>query len=109
VFNIEKNCEAGGLERALYDDPRPGAPVRLDDRFKCHVVATVCGDPPEGFDRWTLELIRERVLENEVVAGVSTESIRLVLKEHDLKPWQPRSWCVPKIDDAYIANMEDVL
>lgn len=109
VFNIERNHEAGGLEKALYDDPRPGAPVRLDDRFKCHVVATVCGDPPEGFDRWTLELIREQVLNHEMVPDVSTESIRLVLKEHDLKPWQQRSWCVPKIDDAYIAGMEDVL
>jgi transposase len=109
VFNIEENYEAGGLDRALYDDPRPGAPVRLDDRFKCHVVATVCADPPEGFDRWTLDLIREHVLQSDVVSKVSTESIRLVLKEHDLKPWQQRSWCVPKIDEAYIANMEDVL
>ena len=79
VFNIEENYNAGGLDKALYDDPRPGAPVRLDDRFKCHVVATVCAEPPEGFDRWTLELIRDQVLGSDVASIVSTECIRLVL------------------------------
>jgi hypothetical protein len=109
VFNIERNYEGGGLEKALHDDPRPGAPRRLDDRFKCHVVATVCGDPPEGFDRWTLEMIREAVLCSEVVEAVSTESIRLVLKEHDLKPWQQQSWCVPKVDEAFLSRMNTIL
>jgi hypothetical protein len=109
VFNLERNYEIGGLQKALYDDPRPGAPRRLDDRFKCHVVATVCADPPEGFDRWTLELIREQVLKSEVVKAVCTESIRLVLKEHDLKPWQQQSWCVPKIDEAFWRRMDAIL
>lgn len=109
VFNIESNYEAGGLEKALNDDPRPGSPVRLDDRFKSHVVATVCSEPPEGFDRWTVELIREEVIANGVIEAVSHESVRMVLKEHDLKPWQQRSWCVPKLDQAFIERMEDVL
>ncbi|RLA28635.1 MAG: IS630 family transposase [Gammaproteobacteria bacterium] len=109
VFNIEKNYEDGGLQKALYDDPRPGSPVRLDERFKSYVVATVCSKPPEGFDRWTLELIQEEVLKSSVVDRVSQESIRLVLKEHDLKPWQQKSWCVPKIDQEFICRMEDVL
>lgn len=109
VYNIEKNYEVGGLEKALRDDPRPGAPIRLDSRFKSHVVALVCSDPPEGFDRWTLELIKEKLVDEKVVDQVSLESIRLVLKEHDLKPWQQRSWCVPKIDEVYIERMEKIL
>ena len=109
VYNVQNNYEEAGLEKALYDDPRPGAPIRLDDRFKSYVVATVCSDPPEGFDRWTLELIREQVIENAVVKQVSHESIRMVLKEHDLKPWLQQSWCVPKIDEVFIARMEAIL
>ena len=109
VCNIEDNYAQGGLEKALHDDPRPGAPVRFDDRVKSYVVATVCSDPPEGFDRWTLELIREHILEREVVESISSETIRLILQEHDLKPWQQQSWCVPKLDEQFIERMEDLL
>lgn len=109
VCNIEDNYEAGGLEKALHDDPRPGAPVQFDDRVKSHVVATVCSEPPEGFDRWTLELIRENIVKRDVVKSISTETIRLILQEHDLKPWQQQSWCVPELDEEFIARMEDVL
>jgi len=109
VCNIEDHYAAGGLDRALHDDPRPGAPVQFDARVKSHVVATVCSEPPEGFDRWTLELIRERVIEREVVERISTETIRLILQEHDLKPWRQRSWCVPRLDPEFIARMEDLL
>lgn len=109
VYNIESNYETGGLAKALHDDPRPGCPVRLDDRFKSHVVATVCGDPPEGFDRWTLELIKQRLVQQRVVENVSHESIRMVLKEHDLKPWRQQSWCVPEVDGPFVERMEAIL
>lgn len=109
VYNIEINYESGGLKKALQDDPRPGAPVQHDDRVKSRIVATVCSDPPEGFDRWTLDLVQAELLEKKVVDSISRENIRLTLKEHDLKPWQQESWCIPKIDEEFIERMEDVL
>ena len=59
VFNIESSYERGGLEKALYDDPRPGTTAQFDNRIKSKIVALVCSSPPEGFDRWTLDLIQE--------------------------------------------------
>jgi hypothetical protein len=59
VFSIEQNYEQFGLDRALNDDPRPVAPEEFDDRIKSQIVALVSSDPPEGFDRWTLRLLRE--------------------------------------------------
>jgi len=109
VLNIEQNYDEGGLDKALYDDPRPGAPIHFDDRIKSHIVATVCSDPPEGFDRWTLELIREHIQKEKTVDSICKESIRIILHEHDLKPWQQKSWCVPHLDEEYIRRMEDVL
>ena len=109
VINIENKYEEGGLDNALYDDPRPGQPLTLDDRIKSHIVAIVCSDPPEGFDRWTLELIQEQVIENKIVDSISHESIRIILQEHDLKPWLQKSWCVPELDEEFIERMEDVL
>lgn len=109
VYNIEKNYEDGGLDKALRDDPRPGQPIQFDDKIKSYIVAVVCSDPPEGFDRWTLELLQDRVIKEGRVDSISHESIRLILKEHDLKPWQQRSWCVPELDQEFIEKMEDVL
>ena len=31
------------------------------------------------------------------------------LDENELKPWQRKMWCVPKVDAEYVARMEDVL
>jgi transposase len=109
VFNIECYFEQGGLERALYDDPRPGPAPEFDDRVKSQIVAIVCSEPPEAFDRWTLDLIVERAVKDKVVNSISRETVRVILREHDLKPWQQKSWCVPDLDEEFIERMEDVL
>ena len=109
VFNIQSNYAEGGLSKALYDDPRPGAPVQFDARVKSKIVALVCSDPPEGFDHWTLDLIKESAEKNKYTDSISREAIRIILQEHDLKPWQQKSWCVPALDDEFIRKMEDVL
>jgi len=109
VLNIEQNYEDFSLDTALYDDYRSGSPIKFDDRIKSYIVATVCSDPPEGFDRWTLELIQSKVLKDKLVDSISMETVRVILKEHDLKPWQQKSWCVPELDEEFIEKMEDVL
>lgn len=109
VFNIEQNYEDGGLEKALYDDPRPGQPITFDDRVKSQIVAVVCSEPPEGFDRWTLNLIQDNAVKTGVVSSISLESIRIILQEHDLKPWRQKMWCVPELNQEFIEKMEDIL
>jgi hypothetical protein len=29
--------------------------------------------------------------------------------KNDLKPWQVQQWCIPEVDEEFIACMEDVL
>ena len=86
VVNISNYYQNAGINLALHDDPRPGQPIQIDDRIKSQIVALVCSDPPDAFDRWTLELIQERTVK---------EKIRIILQEHDLKPWRYDMWCVP--------------
>ena len=40
---------------------------------------------------------------------LSSETVRRRLAELDLKPWQKKMWCIPKIDAEYVTRMEDVL
>jgi hypothetical protein len=109
IIDICSTYEERGLEAALHDDPRSGRPVEHDVRVKSYVVATVCSDPPEGFDRWTLELLKGRLEKDEIVENISIGSLWAILQEHDLKPWQQKMWCIPVLDEEYIKRMEAVL
>ena len=109
ALNIADKYVESGLERALKDDPRPGRPRELGNSVKARIVAIVCGSPPEGFDRWTLELLRTRITKDGIASNISKEAIRLILKEHDLKPWREKMWCVPELTPEYISRMETVL
>ena len=54
VCEVRKRYEQGGLERALYDKPRPGAPPLLSVRQRQEVIAMVCGAAPAGRARWSV-------------------------------------------------------
>jgi hypothetical protein len=41
--------------------------------------------------------------------SLSSETVRRRLKEKQIKPWQKKMWCIPKVDAEYVARMEDVL
>ena len=36
---------------------------KADGDFEAHLVALSCGDPPEGFARWSLRLLADKVVE----------------------------------------------
>ena len=101
VINITNNYKLEGLQKALKDNPRPGRPPKFDDRTKSNIVALVCSDPPEGFDRWSLELIKEHANKKNFTKNISRETIRLILQEHDLKPWREKMWCIPTLTGEY--------
>jgi transposase len=110
VTNVGNAYLEGGLESALFDEERSGRPIDFDDRERSRIIAMVCSDPPRGFYRWTLDLIVEEVQKRELVSEpISRETIRIILQEHDLKPWQEKMWCIAELDEQYIERMEDVL
>ena len=41
--------------------------------------------------------------------SLSRETVRRRLCENELKPWRKDIWCIPKVDAAFVAAMEDVL
>ena len=75
-----------GLERALYDLPRPGKDKKLTDRQVTHIVALVCSDPPEGYERWTLRLLANELVSLELVDSISHVAVGEVLKKTNSSP-----------------------
>jgi transposase len=77
----------GGLHKALYDDPRPGQPRKLNDEAEAFLVATACSDPPEESARWTLELLKEKLIKEKKVKNISTVALWKHLRNRGIKPW----------------------
>jgi len=91
VRQIAHRYNRGGLDRALYDKQRPGAKPLLNDSQKQRVVAMVCGKPPEGRARWTVRLVAEEAVKRKLVPRAGRETIRVLLQNHDLKPWREKN------------------
>jgi len=109
IRKVGHRYQEGGLERALYEKPRPGAAEVLDDNQKQRLIAMVCSNPPEGRARWTVRLVAEEAVKRKLVPRVGRETIRILLLSHDLKPWREKMLVVADLDEDYIAKMEDVL
>jgi transposase len=109
VYRTKRRFVEGNLERALGEDPRPGAARKLSGREEALLVATACSSPPEGRARWTIELLAGEMVRLTRHERLSRETVRRRLAENALQPWRQKMWCVPRIDGEYVARMEDVL
>jgi transposase len=79
---------AKGLDTALYDAPRSGQPQKIDDVGEAHLVALATSDPPRGEERWTLELLRKRmVADGKAPHEITTVALWKRLRARHIKPW----------------------
>jgi transposase len=81
VYNIRRRYCTEGLQAALNEKARPGAPKKLDGRGEARFTAIACSDPPLGRQRWTLRLLADKLVELELVDGISPATVRAVLKK----------------------------
>ena len=109
VFRTRRKFVEGGLEHALNEARRPGGNRKLSATEVGLLVATTCSDPPEGRARWTLELLADEMVRLTEHDSVSKATIGRRLAENELKPWQKRMWCIPKVTPKFVACMEDLL
>ena len=109
VYRTKRRFVEGNLELALAEAPRAGADRKLTGKEEALLIATACSTPPAGRARWTLELLSEALVKLTEHQSLSRETVRRRLAENSLKPWRKDMWCIPKVDAAYVAAMEDVL
>jgi transposase len=91
VHCILERYEEGGLERALFDRPRPGQPRRFTDQQIQHITALACSKPPLGCARWTIDLLKQEIINQKIVPTISRHIIAQILHHHDLRPWRKKN------------------
>jgi len=84
IDRVKKRFVEEGFEVALHG--RKGERVyrkKADGDFEAHLLALSCSEPPEGFSRWSLRLLADRVVELNYIDSVSHETIRRLLKKRN--------------------------
>src|SRR5437867_11337532 len=87
VEQLKKRFVEEGFEAALYRKPVTNAHRRkITGDEEAHLIALSCSEAPEGQERWPLRMLADKMVELEVIASVSHETIRRTVKELNLNP-----------------------
>jgi len=84
IDRVKKRFVEDGFDAAL--DRKMGNRVyakKTDGDFEAHLVALSCSEPPEGFARWSLRLLADKVVELNYIDSISHETVRRILKKRD--------------------------
>lgn len=85
VERVRKRFVEQGLEAALgRKTPTGHKKRRLDGEQEAHLIALGCSSPPEGYSRWSLRMLADKMVELEYVESIGYETIRQTLKKTNL-------------------------
>ena len=82
IDRVKRRFVLDGLRIALHG--RKGSRIyakKVDGDFEAHLVALSCSEAPEGFARWSLRLLADKVVELDYIDSISHETVRRVLKK----------------------------
>lgn len=84
LYNVRKKYQQKTYDHILdllHEAPRGGRPIKIDGRVEANVTMVACSDPPEGYGRWTLHMIADKLVKLEIIDTISHESVRRTLKK----------------------------
>ena len=81
-----RRFDQSGIDAAIFRKKRTTPPVaaKVTGEVEAHIIACACSAPPEGFTRWSMQMIANKIVLNGVIESISDETVRLVLKKHNL-------------------------
>ena len=112
IRNVRQRFVEEGFEVALEHKRRTTPPVEriIDGEKEARLIALSCRQPPEGYTRWTLQLLADKLVELKIVKAISYRTVGRTLKKNELKPHRHKYWVIPPEQDAdFVAHMEDIL
>ena len=86
VSNVRKRYRESGVEGVLKDKVQQKRRRALSGAEEALVVAIACSPMPDGHDHWTLRMLRDKLVELEVVESISAATIHSLLKKMNLSP-----------------------
>jgi transposase len=84
VGNVRKRYRDGGINGVLKDKVQAKRRCGLGGTEEALLVAIACSPVPDGHDHWTLRMLRDKLIELDVVEQVSAATIQRRLKKMNL-------------------------
>ena len=83
VATVRATLVEKGLDAVLTRKKRatPPVPPIFDGEAQAKLTALACSQPPEGFARWTIRLLAEKVVERKIVDAVHFNTVGRALKK----------------------------
>jgi transposase len=81
VNRIRKRYCQEGLDSAINEKPRSGAPPKIDGTVEAQVTLLACSEPPEGRSTWTMQLLADKAVELGTIDSISAMSVQRILKK----------------------------
>jgi hypothetical protein len=83
VKNIRQRFVELGFEQALERKPLAHSPrpKKLDGSAEAFLIATACSKVPDGYSKWTMRLLGDKLIELKIVETVSNSTICRTLKK----------------------------
>ena len=86
VLNVRTSFCEKGLETTINRKKRetPPIPAKVTGEVEAHVIALACGEPPEGYSKWTLRLLANKTVELGYIDSISHVTVSTILKKTNL-------------------------
>ncbi len=86
VQNVRTSYCEKGLEATINRKKRetPPIPAKVTGEVEAHVIALACGEPPEGYSKWTLRLLANKTVELGYIDSISHVTVSTILKKTNL-------------------------
>lgn len=82
VERLKQRFVEDGFDACLGRKPYPEVTnIKTDGDFEAHLIALSCSEAPQGYARWSLRLLADKMVELNFVDSISHESIRKTLKK----------------------------
>src|ERR1700747_2065986 len=88
VYRVRRQLVEEGVEAVLSRKQRatPAVAPIFDGEKEARLIALACSKPPQGYARWSLRLLEDKVVELAIVARASDSTICRGLKKHSQAP-----------------------
>ena len=88
VYKVINQYIERGIEGVLTRKKRETPPIQpiITGEIEARIIALACSEPPEGYSRWTLRLLENKVVELGIVEKISDNTIGRMLKKTNSSP-----------------------
>jgi transposase len=86
IEHLKKRFVEEGLEAALERKAREKPPreIIFDGDFEAKLIALACSEAPQGYRRWTVRLLADKIVDLNIAATVSHMTVQRALKKMNL-------------------------